>query len=428
MQHWLQKILDRVSLVVFLVFLAIVITSSSLRTDDQLGSTRVFTRAIEFDYIGWTVNAVWAKLEQNALGTPHYIDRTKRKEIVSEYIRLTDQILQAEYQLDRVYSDPEISDPLTATAQIRSQLQALTSRQSQLAPLAEAVLQEQVSQVLARQNLTTGGQPIPAVQYHVSKLPMSLITSPRTVIKQEANLSIIADLSLDETIALEDRIAHELDVSSLVVPVGGIGSYPTMVMRTSNLPWLANVIAHEWTHNYLTLRPLGINYYTSPELRTMNETTASIVGNEIQVLVIETYYPELAAWLQPKLQTVSAASSPVKPEDFPPPFDFRAEMHKTRVLVDILLEEGKVEEAEAYMEARRAVFWNHGYTIRKLNQAYFAFYGAYADQPGGAAGEDPVGPAVRTLRTQSDSLAEFVNRMAGMTSFEQLQQAIQDPQ
>jgi hypothetical protein len=100
-------------------------------------------------------------------------------------------------------------------------------------------------------------------------------------------------------------------------------------------------------------------------------------------------------------------------------------MHTTRVTVDAMLAAGKIEEAEAYMEARREIFWQNGYTIRKLNQAYFAFYGAYADVPGGAAGEDPVGPAVRALREQSDSLADFVNRISWMTSFEELQAAIQ---
>jgi len=107
------------------------------------------------------------------------------------------------------------------------------------------------------------------------------------------------------------------------------------------------------------------------------------------------------------------------------PFDFRAEMHETRVTADQLLAEGKIEEAESYMEQRRQVFWENGYLLRKLNQAYFAFHGAYADVPGGAAGEDPVGPAVRALRAQSDSLADFINTIAWMTSFEQLQQAIQ---
>ena len=77
------------------------------------------------------------------------------------------------------------------------------------------------------------------------------------------------------------------------------------------------------------------------------------------------------------------------------------------------------------MDARRVDFWNNGYLIRKINQAYFAFHGAYADQPGGAAGEDPVGPAVRELRAQSASLADFLKRIAWMTSFEQLQEAVQ---
>jgi hypothetical protein len=68
--------------------------------------------------------------------------------------------------------------------------------------------------------------------------------------------------------------------------------------------------------------------------------------------------------------------------------------------------------------------WEHGYHIRKLNQAYFAFYGAYADQPGGEAGQDPVGAAVRLLREKSTSLAGFINRMAWMWNFEQLKKAV----
>jgi hypothetical protein len=76
------------------------------------------------------------------------------------------------------------------------------------------------------------------------------------------------------------------------------------------------------------------------------------------------------------------------------------------------------------MEARRQVFLQNGYLLRKINQAYFAFHGAYADAPGGAAGQDPVGPAVRELRAQSDSLVDFVNTMSWMWSFEQLQETL----
>ena len=99
-------------------------------------------------------------------------------------------------------------------------------------------------------------------------------------------------------------------------------------------------------------------------------------------------------------------------------------MHATRVVVDAMLASGRISDAENYMEQRRQIFVKNGYFIRRLNQAYFAFYGAYADVPGGAAGEDPVGPAVRALRARSASLADFVNRIAWMTSFEQLQKAV----
>jgi hypothetical protein len=99
-------------------------------------------------------------------------------------------------------------------------------------------------------------------------------------------------------------------------------------------------------------------------------------------------------------------------------------MRATRLTVDRLLAEKKIEAAERYMEERRVFFWENGYLIRKLNQAYFAFHGAYADQPGGAAGEDPVGAAVRALRDQSATLAAFVNTISWMSSFEDLQRAV----
>jgi hypothetical protein len=223
-------------------------------------------------------------------------------------------------------------------------------------------------------------------------------------------------------IELEESIANELDVSALVVSIGGVGVYPTMILSTTDLVWLTETTAHEWTHNYLTLRPLGLNYETSPELRTINETVASIAGKEIGRVFLEKYYPELLPEVLPAESTSTPAES--LDEDLPgnqPEFDFRKEMRITREKTDQLLAEGKVEQAEAYMESRRKYLWENGYQIRKLNQAYFAFHGAYADEPGGAAGDDPVGDAVRRFRAQSASLSEFINRISWITSYEELQ-------
>ena len=113
------------------------------------------------------------------------------------------------------------------------------------------------------------------------------------MIQQIANISILPTLTLNDQIRLEEEVATSLDVSTLVVPIGGVGVYPTMVMETTDLRWTLDTIAHEWTHNYLNLRPLGLNYSTTPELRTMNETTASIVGGEVGTYVLQKYYPEI---------------------------------------------------------------------------------------------------------------------------------------
>jgi hypothetical protein len=186
----------------------------------------------------------------------------------------------------------------------------------------------------------------------------------------------------------------------------------------TDIAWLTEAIAHEWTHNYLTLRPLGLNYETTPELRTINETTASLVGKELSQLILEKYYPE-AVTVEPAAPVTTSETEETAAE--PEAFVYRTEMRITREEVDRLLAAGKVEEAEAYMEARRQVFWENGYLIRKLNQAYFAFYGAYNDTPGGgAAGEDPVGPAVQTYRAQFDSLAEFLRTIAWVDSYAEL--------
>jgi len=64
-------------------------------------------------------------------------------------------------------------------------------------------------------------------------------------------------------------------------------------------------------------------------------------------------------------------------------------------------------------------YYTHGTQLTAAH-GHLAFYGAYADTPG-AAGEDPVGPAVVALREQSASLHEFMRRIAPITSFAELQ-------
>lgn len=431
MLYRLGRILDVISILIVLVLIG---GGDSPRLTGDSDRVRAYTREIEFDYPTWIWGATWIKVGQSAIHAPHIFERGTNKQIAFEYLRVTEHLIQTEIQIERIFADPGIADKESESAFLRAQRDELAARQAALAPFAESVLQSQVAEALAHFNLATGGQTVPPVLYHSSPTPLALIVAPRDHIHQIANISVLPTLTLDERIRLEDEVATRLDVSTLIVPIGGVGVYPTMVMETTNLSWMLSTIAHEWSHNYLNVRPLGINYSTTPELRTMNETTANIVGEEIGLYILQQHYPELLGFPPSPSTRLSASRGLISLNmkelssnslDDTPPFDFRAEMHETRITADRLLEEGKIEEAESYMEQRRLIFWQNGYLLRKLNQAYFAFHGAYADVPGGAAGEDPVGPAVRALRAQSDSLADFINTIAWMTSFEQLQKAIQ---
>ncbi len=338
---------------------------------------------------------------------------------------LVRRIQSDEQQLRQIYADPNISDRATASQALRGELKQLYAERNSSSRLAEGILESQVNTVVSELGLTLGGQAVPPVLYHSTPLPLALIISPRETIRQDADISLLPDVTVDRQVELEAQVDQALNVSSLVVEIGGVGVYPTMVAQTSNLEWLSEVVSHEWIHNYLTLRPLGMNYLSSPELRIMNETTANIAGKEIGLMVLERYYPELVPPPAPPESPVSDDSSEAPAVETPPPFSFNAQMHITRVRVDELLAEDKIEEAEVYMEARRKVFWENGYTwLRKINQAYFAFHGAYADEPQGAAGEDPGGSAVRELRRRSSSLTAFLQQMAWMNSWEDLQAAI----
>jgi hypothetical protein len=413
--HLLRKRLAR-TLILMLVMS--ILGGGTVQFRETADRVHRFSRPLEFGYLSWTMDALAVKVGQFGLGASKHLEPAAAEEIVLSYYALLGETQRAEAELRLAYGDPDrgqdepdVDDLTPVVAELRGEV-------DRVQPVAEGVLQDQVSFVLSLLGLHVGGAPFPPVAFHFTRPPHALIVSPRDVIRQDANISLESEIRLTESVELEQQVEEALNVSALVVPTGGIGIYPTMVQETTSVAWVVETIVHEWVHNYLTLRPLGLNYYTSPELRTMNETTASILGEEIGRLVLERYYPEYVPEEPPK--RVESRET----DREPPAFDFRVEMYETRVNVDRKLAQGEVEQAETYMEQRRILFWENGYRIRRLNQAYFAFYGAYADEPGGAAGEDPVGAAVRDLWEISDSAVDFLRTMSWMDDFEDLKRTL----
>jgi len=133
-----------------------------------------------------------------------------------------------------------------------------------------------------------------------------------------------------------------------------------------------------------------------------------MVSKEVGGMVVESYYPDLK-------------SDGDKPPGGKSEFDFDREMREIRKAVDEYLDKGEVEQAETFMAEKREYLASKGYHIRKLNQAYFAFYGAYADSPTSIS---PIGDEVKQLRDQSASLKEFLDTVSSITSREELQAGI----
>jgi hypothetical protein len=410
---------------VFTVCLGLLLLTTSIwQPTKPEEAIRYYTRPYEFDFVSWTFNAFSDKLSMSGFGFKHYLTYYQGRRILKDYFQLLSEKENLENSLQELFTNPEILDPHRKSQFLRKNLSVTEARLKNQSSLAEVVLQDQLSRTLEDLGLTFLSQPFPPVLYHVTPLPKELIVSPRDEIEQAASVSLQADMDLEEMVLLEEDVEANSEYSALVVSIGGISTYPTMVINSGNLPYLLETIAHEWMHNYLIFKPLGMHYSASTELRTMNETTANIVGEEVSSAVMYKYYQnlmpdktELPEMYEASYHLKNTSSDQVVT-------DFNQFMYETRIRVDELLAQGKVEEAESYMEDRRKILWDSGYQIRKLNQAYFAFHGAYADKPYSAAGEDPVGEAVRTLRLRSRSLAEFIHKMSALSSYEELYQLV----
>jgi hypothetical protein len=328
---------------------------------------------------------------------------------------------------ERIAGDPA-TDPAMAE-RARAEDAALRRERSRIENSVEEILDGRLTAVLTDMGLTRRiGRDIvwPPVSIEFEDPPAVLVESPREEIRRESERLVQGDLPVAEKVRLESEAEADGETSALVADIGAIAMYPAIIPPSADYRATLRTIAHEWVHHYLYFAPLGRNFYGGDKLVTLNETVANIVGNEVGEASYQRYPLERGPGY------VSAGGAPrdgrlVTRVPLPPPaqppaeFDFRAEMRALRIEVDGLLAAGKVEDAERVMEERRQEFVANGYYIRRINQAYFAFYGSYADTP---ASSDPIGPKMQRLRDASPSVKAFLERARSLTSEGQLDEAL----
>ena len=393
--------------------------------DPYTTHVREIVQDYRFSIPRWEINALRSELaERLAVGHLNE-DTSESKHSVLAYLDTAGHMGALEGHIERtIILSTDREEAYASIASLQEEVEGLRAVQEEKRPPVERILEKQVTQILVEEELGWLGLALPPVAFQFTEPPYNLILSPRDEIRQRMSMTLIPSLSLETREALETTLEGELlNTSTLIDGIGGFSTWPTMVIDRASLPWILNTIAHEWVHTYLIGFPLGQHYWNTSDAAAINETVADIVGNEVGRKALERYYPELVP--SPPSQRPPTPIHPV-PQPDPPAFSFGEEMRITRERVDTLLAEGKVTEAEEYMEERRQLLLENSYFIRRLNQAYFAFHGTYRTSAA-APTEDPIGPRLFRLREETPDLASFLRAVRGMKTLEDLIERVPEP-
>ncbi|MFN8598812.1 MAG: hypothetical protein U0559_21825, partial [Anaerolineae bacterium] len=303
-----------------------------------------------FDFVEWTLDAWREKAAQIAVPLDRYLSDNQRSKFVLDFMQLMRDYWQYESQVRQIYAKESAENAVTASADLRAKRDVVRAEIEQRRPTAEAIIQQQISSVLIDEGFGVGGEVFPPVAVRITPLPYILIVSPRDEIRRDLSEGLETGLNVDQAEALETRVLSETNRSALVVPIGGLADYPAMILESTELLFLLQTCSHEWSHHWLYLRPLGYSYLAedAPDVRTINETVASVFGDEIGLKVMRRFYldelrrtfPDL---VEPKPLTIPTPEPPQPPTTSPNQqgFSVSRALHDTRVQVDKMLAEAR---------------------------------------------------------------------------------------
>lgn len=371
------------------------------------GSVEGLASPYFFNLPAWEVINLWdvlrSKLSRSE-GINPFVEPSD-SDLVKGYFRSGAEIRTLQTRIRQLSASSPKDAP--QIRQLEAEVETIKRETKDKEARVKTIITRQIGLVLSSEGIL----PLPPIVFAFDKPPQILVISPRERINLQKTILLEPALTLEQVTTLERKIevptrrdssGMAFGVSALVEELGGLALYPSLVPETSTLEQALPTIAHEWVHQYLFFHPLGRRYGSSYEMTTINETVADIAGDEIGERVLRDYGIRLEKG----------------PRKKPSGFDFNQEMRQTRLRVDELLAKGQVREAEEYMEERRQLLAKEGYYIRRLNQAYFAFHGSYGNTP---ASVSPVGGWLKTIRTRSPSLGDFLRSAAQISSYVDLE-------
>lgn len=233
----------------------------------------------------------------------------------------------------------------------------------------------------------------PPIDVDLSERLHVLAVSPRDEVRMVRSVLLTSGIDREQYERIEAAIEADGRWSAWVGRVGGVALYPASVVSSRDYLSTLQIMAHEWTHHYLGFYPLGLAYGRGSDMRTINETVADIVGDELGEAAarIPGFVPTPNDGEDERRSEIRAVTDPI--------------LRQLRLDVDALLTEDRTDEAERLMDDVRQELFELDRPFRRINQAFLAFRGGYGAS---AASPSPWGDRLRLLRASTASLPEFV--------------------
>jgi hypothetical protein len=401
----------RVGLLIAVLMLLFTLAAGCAPLQDFDRHLQTITDPYRFQLAKWEFKALGGEIGEFFSGRHESTDN-----VTSEVVRYFDnvgQIQALESEIEAVKAGDQPGD----LAALGDELGRLRQENAEVDDSVARHLETQIRETLSQQGIYNPADKyirlkvgFPPVSFKLDNPPYMLVVSPRDRIESIREITLLPELGVKDMENIEAQV-DKLGFSSLVVGLGGLSTYPSYVTDEADLQFIIETAVHEWLHQYLAFTPLGFRYMLDLagiqrdyDIATINETVVSMVSKEIGGMIYKEHY----ALDEKDSAGLNAAESG---------FNFNREMREIRKAVDDYLAKGKIEQAEQFMEQKRQYLADNSYYIRKLNQAYFAFYGTYADSPTSIS---PIGVELKKLRSQSVSLKEFLETVMSMTSGQEL--------
>ena len=359
----------------------------------------------------WEATHIWDKwIYKGKTALKSDKSKTELDEVLTKFFSINYEIHDLVAKSRNSRAPLETSSTTPTDSSLASHIGSLRETQLDLKPIVEHYLEGIVSTILSSYGLESKlGFLWPPVDVDFSNPPYVLVVSPRDKIERQITVTLSPSMSSDNIDELERVLVANHDVSALITNIGGIATYPSIVPPSQGVRKSLRSLVHEWLHQYWFFHPLGSNYWENSNMTTLNETAANLAGGEIGDHIFS---------LLDKNEEGILRKHDRNPKD-KSQFDFRHEMRHTRLIVEEMLSEGMIDQAETYMEDRRLIFQNEGLYIRKLNQAYFAFYGSYGDNP---ASISPINEEVAIYRESFTSVGDFIKEIGKFSTYEEFRQ------